>query len=132
MAEFLPFTRAATTPVPSRVRASRKLENDSLLITKYAGTNLRLELDKVPLWPGQSFREQHFSTPPVGRSRLSAQLVMGPTQIVGTAIPLTLFAQRARATTAEEGFLQGKQVMTEAGTPTTNAGLAPPVLPAWP
>ena len=32
------------------VRASRKLENDGLLITKYAGTNLRLELDKVPLW----------------------------------------------------------------------------------
>jgi hypothetical protein len=34
------------------VRASRKLENDGLLITKYAGTNLRLELDKVPLWRG--------------------------------------------------------------------------------
>jgi len=32
------------------VRASRKLENDGLLITRYAGTNLRLELDKVPLW----------------------------------------------------------------------------------
>jgi hypothetical protein len=36
------------------VRASRKLENDGLLITKYAGTNLRLELDKVPLWRGDS------------------------------------------------------------------------------
>ena len=35
------------------VRASRKLENDGLLITKYAGTNLRLELDKV-LWRGDS------------------------------------------------------------------------------
>ncbi len=36
------------------VRASRKLENDGLLITRYAGTNLRLELDKVPLWRGDS------------------------------------------------------------------------------
>src|SRR6266568_872047 len=34
------------------VRASRKLENDGLLLTKYAGTTLRLELDKVPLWRG--------------------------------------------------------------------------------
>src|SRR5207245_4736318 len=36
------------------VRASRKLGNDGLLITKYAGTNLRLELDKVPLWRGDA------------------------------------------------------------------------------
>ncbi len=36
------------------VRASRKLENDGLLITRYAGTNLRLELDKIPLWRGDS------------------------------------------------------------------------------
>ena len=36
------------------MRASRKLENDGLLITKYAGTTLRLELDKVPLWRGDS------------------------------------------------------------------------------
>jgi len=35
-------------------RASRKLENDGLLFTKYAGTNLRLELDRVPLWRGDS------------------------------------------------------------------------------
>jgi len=35
-------------------RASRKLENDGLLNTKYAGTNLRLELDRVPLWRGDS------------------------------------------------------------------------------
>src|SRR6266571_2522356 len=34
------------------VRASRKLENDGLLLTRYAGTTLRLELDKVPLWRG--------------------------------------------------------------------------------
>src|SRR5260370_1172296 len=36
------------------VRASRKRENDGLLITRYAGTNLRLELDKVPLWRGDA------------------------------------------------------------------------------
>ena len=39
---------------PLAVRASRKLENDGLLLAKYAGTNLRLELDKVPLWRGDS------------------------------------------------------------------------------
>jgi predicted AAA+ superfamily ATPase len=39
---------------PLATRASRKLENDGLLITKYAGTNLRLELDRVPLWRGDS------------------------------------------------------------------------------
>src|SRR6266702_642781 len=39
---------------PLAIRASRKLENDGLLITKYAGTNLRLELDRVPLWRGES------------------------------------------------------------------------------
>src|SRR5205085_11754113 len=33
---------------------------------------------------------------------------------------------------SDKGFLHGKQVMTEAGTPTTNAGLGPPALPAWP
>ena len=40
------------------MRASRKLENDGLLITKYAGTNLRLELDKVPLWRGDCGQRQ--------------------------------------------------------------------------
>src|SRR6266700_3657199 len=39
---------------PLAMRASRKLENDGLLITKYASTNLRLELDKVPLWRGEA------------------------------------------------------------------------------
>ncbi|OGQ97428.1 MAG: AAA+ family ATPase [Deltaproteobacteria bacterium RIFOXYD12_FULL_57_12] len=34
------------------VRASKKLRNDELLITGYAGTRLRLELDRVPLWRG--------------------------------------------------------------------------------
>jgi predicted AAA+ superfamily ATPase len=34
------------------VRATRKLRNDELLITTMAGTTLRTELDKIPLWRG--------------------------------------------------------------------------------
>ena len=34
------------------VRASKKLRNDELLITALAGTRLRMELDRVPLWRG--------------------------------------------------------------------------------
>ncbi len=34
------------------VRASKKLKNDELLITSFAATRLRMELDKVPLWRG--------------------------------------------------------------------------------
>jgi hypothetical protein len=37
---------------PLAVRAAKKLKNDGLLITQYAGTLLRLELDRVPLWRG--------------------------------------------------------------------------------
>ena len=33
-------------------RASRKLKNDELLITSFAPTRLRMELDRVPLWRG--------------------------------------------------------------------------------
>jgi predicted AAA+ superfamily ATPase len=35
-------------------RVSKKLRNDELLITGWAGTGLRRELDKVPLWRGDS------------------------------------------------------------------------------
>jgi Protein of unknown function (DUF499) len=34
------------------VRASKKLRNDELLVTAFAGTSLRRELDRVPLWRG--------------------------------------------------------------------------------
>jgi hypothetical protein len=34
------------------VRASKKLRSDELLITSFAATRLRMELDKVPLWRG--------------------------------------------------------------------------------
>jgi len=37
---------------PLAVRAAKKLKNDGLLITQYAGTLLRLELDRIPLWRG--------------------------------------------------------------------------------
>jgi hypothetical protein len=33
-------------------RASKKLKNEELLISEFAGTRLRLELDKIPLWDG--------------------------------------------------------------------------------
>lgn len=35
-------------------RASKKLKNDELLVTSFAGTLLRMELDKIPLWRGDS------------------------------------------------------------------------------
>lgn len=34
------------------VRASKKLRSDELLLTEFAGTRLRMELDRVPLWRG--------------------------------------------------------------------------------
>jgi hypothetical protein len=34
------------------VRASKKLRNEELLVTSFAGTRLRMELDGVPLWRG--------------------------------------------------------------------------------
>jgi predicted AAA+ superfamily ATPase len=37
---------------PLAVRACKKLRNDELLITSFAGTRLRMELDKIPLWRG--------------------------------------------------------------------------------
>jgi hypothetical protein len=35
------------------VRVSKKLRNDELLVTSLAGTRLRMELDRVPLWRGE-------------------------------------------------------------------------------
>jgi hypothetical protein len=34
------------------VRASKKLKNEGLLLTEMAGTVLKMELDRVPLWRG--------------------------------------------------------------------------------
>jgi predicted AAA+ superfamily ATPase len=36
------------------VRASKKLRSDELLVTRFAATRLRMELDKVPLWRGDN------------------------------------------------------------------------------
>jgi predicted AAA+ superfamily ATPase len=36
------------------LRVSKKLRNDELLVTTLAGTRLRMELDRVPLWRGDS------------------------------------------------------------------------------
>ena len=35
---------------PLAVRASKKLKNEELLITSFAATRLRMELDRIPLW----------------------------------------------------------------------------------
>ncbi len=37
---------------PLAVRASKRLRNDELLLTSLAGTRLRMELDRIPLWRG--------------------------------------------------------------------------------
>ena len=37
---------------PLAVRASKKLRNDELLVTTFAGTVLHMHLDRVPLWRG--------------------------------------------------------------------------------
>lgn len=37
---------------PLAVRASKKLKGDELLLTSFAGTRLRMELDRIPLWRG--------------------------------------------------------------------------------
>ena len=34
------------------MRASKKLRSDELLLTGFAATRLRMELDRVPLWRG--------------------------------------------------------------------------------
>jgi predicted AAA+ superfamily ATPase len=39
---------------PLAARASKKLKNEELLVTALAGTRLRLDLDNVPLWRGDS------------------------------------------------------------------------------
>ena len=36
------------------IRASKKLKNDELLITTFAATRLRMELDRIPLWRGNN------------------------------------------------------------------------------
>jgi hypothetical protein len=41
------------------VRVSKKLAGEEGLLTQYAGTRLRMDLDRVPLWPADA---GHVST----------------------------------------------------------------------
>src|SRR5690606_16288757 len=43
------------------VRAAKRLRNDDLLVTVLAGTSLRLEMDKIPLWRGDHVRLQDLA-----------------------------------------------------------------------
>jgi hypothetical protein len=43
------------------VRASKKLRNDELLVTALAGTSLRRELDRIPLWRGNHVAIQQLA-----------------------------------------------------------------------
>lgn len=43
-----------TGPEPLAVRASKKLKRDEFLVARFAATRLRMELDRVPLWRGDS------------------------------------------------------------------------------
>jgi len=45
---------------PLAERASKKLRNDALLYTSYAGTLLKMELDRVPLWRGDDVSIQQL------------------------------------------------------------------------
>ena len=42
------------------VRASRKLKSGELLVTSFAGTILRLQLDRIPLWCGDHVAGQQI------------------------------------------------------------------------
>ncbi len=44
------------------MRASKKLRNDELLIIGFAPTLLRMELDHVPLWRGDSITSRSSSS----------------------------------------------------------------------
>jgi predicted AAA+ superfamily ATPase len=50
--EWTPFRLSGSDSLAAR--ASKKLRNDELLVTSFAGTRLRMELDKIPLWRGDS------------------------------------------------------------------------------
>ena len=39
---------------PLAVRATTRLRNEELLLQSFAGTRLRMELDRIPLWRGDS------------------------------------------------------------------------------
>ena len=50
--EWKPFRLTGTEPLAGR--ASKKLKSEELLLTSFGGTRLRMDLDKIPLWRGDS------------------------------------------------------------------------------
>jgi hypothetical protein len=56
---------------PLAVRAAKKLRKDELLITSMAGTRLRMELDRIPLWRGDHVSVKQLAED-FGRLSLSA------------------------------------------------------------
>jgi hypothetical protein len=47
---------------PLAIRASKKLRSEDLLAPSFAGTRLRMELDKIPLWRGDHVVTFDFTT----------------------------------------------------------------------
>ena len=45
---------------PLAQRAGRRMRNDELLVTNFAGTRLRMELDRIPLWRGNHVSVQQL------------------------------------------------------------------------
>ena len=83
---------------PLAVRASRRLKNDELLVTGFAGTRLRMELDRVPLWRGdhvsvQQVVEDFARYPYLPRLREASVLV----KAVGEGVGLLTWEQDAFA-----------------------------------
>jgi len=75
--EWHSFRLAGQGPLADR--ASKKLRNDALLYTSYAGTLLKMELDRVPLWRGdhvaiQQLQEDYARYLYLPRLRLSEVL----------------------------------------------------------
>ena len=83
---------------PLAVRAARKLKADGLLLTNLGGTVLRLELDKIPLWRGDSVSVKQLANDfaqYVYLSRLAAPAVLATAVQDGVALmtwPIESFA----------------------------------------
>ena len=68
---------------PLAERASRRLRNDELLVSRFAGTRLRMELDRVPLWRGDHVEISQL-VDDFARYNYLPRLV-GPSVLIGAA-----------------------------------------------